>query len=227
MESPGIEMRNLILSRRSSCNASEASISRLSTNQLQRSPSGGQYAPLHPRDPQTPLKTSGTFDGACQTRRLLFKRTLRWIGTVIFAALIIVTLKIYEGKGNFSSNQKTVFNTTTVALILGLGLNVFVSRTPANSERTTTCDRPRTVAYISQEAFKESARVLRWRILADETHTERETDLILGIENLLNVCALARESVTKLRMLVPCILWVSRRFTFLNVVKLTLTIFSF
>jgi len=49
MESPGIEMQNLIPSRRSSCNASEASIPRLGTNQL-------QYAPLHPRDPQTLLK---------------------------------------------------------------------------------------------------------------------------------------------------------------------------
>jgi len=49
----------------------------------------------------------------------------------------------------------------------------------------------------------------------------------LGIENLLNVCALAWESVTKLRILIPCILWVSRHFTLLNVVKLTLTIFSF
>ena len=56
MESPGIEMQNLIPSRRSSCNASEASIPRLGTNQLQQSPSGGQYAPLHPRDPQTLLK---------------------------------------------------------------------------------------------------------------------------------------------------------------------------
>ena len=126
-------MRNLISSGsgRLSSNASE---------QLLQDPSGGPYGP------QTPLKTTEILDIAGQTRRLLFKRTLRWIATVIFTALILATLKIYQAKHNFPSDQKTVFNTIIVALILGLGLNLFVSRSPAKTKRTTY-DHLCTVAY--------------------------------------------------------------------------------
>ncbi len=189
MESPGIEMQNLIPSRRSSCNASEASIPRLGTNQLQQSPSGGQYAPLHPRDPQTPLKTSETFDGAGQTRRLLFKRTLRWIGTVIFTALIIATLNIYEGKGNFSSDQKTVFNTIVVALILGLGLNLFVSRNPAKAKRTTY-DRLSTVAYYLAGSIQRISKSLTMEDPGGRDPHRARDRLNLGYRELAErVCA--------------------------------------
>lgn len=157
---------------------------------------------------RTAPTTTNALDSARQTRTLLLKATLRWIGTVIFTALIAVTLRIYERKRNFQSDQKTVFNTIITALILGWGLNIFVRHDPAKAERLDVYARRLT---MSQEACKESAKFIRWRILAGEPHTKREMDLILGIENLLKVCALGWESFNKPRVLLSCILWVSRR----------------
>ncbi len=160
-----------------------------------------------PQQPQIAPRTTKRFDSARQTRALLLKGTLRWIGTVVVTALTVITLRFYEGKRNFPSDQKAVFNTIITALILGCGLNLFVSHDAAKAKRLAAHNRWLT---MSQEAFKESARVVRWRILAEVPHTKREADLILGIENLLNVWALARESFKKPRVLITCILWVSR-----------------
>ena len=56
----------------------------------------------------------------------------RWVGTVLFTALIVATVKIYQTKGSFSSAHKAAFNTIMVALTLLLGLNFFVSASCAN-----------------------------------------------------------------------------------------------
>ena len=76
---------------------------------------------------ETAPRTTKIFDSARQTRTILFKETLRWIGTLIFTALIAVTLRIYEGKRSFPSDQKIGFNVIITALILGCGLNLFVT----------------------------------------------------------------------------------------------------
>lgn len=52
-----------------------------------------------------------------------------WLLTITLSAFILGTLKIYEEEGNFTSVQKHTFNTISTALILGLGLNFFVSQT--------------------------------------------------------------------------------------------------
>lgn len=62
---------------------------------------------------------------------LLTKPFLRLLGTAAFIASILETLDSYERKGNFSKHQKTLFSGITTALILGLGLNLFVSRRSA------------------------------------------------------------------------------------------------
>jgi hypothetical protein len=58
-----------------------------------------------------------------------------------------------------------------------------------------------------------SAKVLRWRILAQKPHCIQEVDLILGIGNLFNVVVLGWESVCKPWTLLFCVTWVSRRFS--------------
>ena len=153
-----------------------------------------------------------TFDPQRQTLVLLLQQTLRWLGTVTFIALIIAILKIYELKGNFPLDQKATFHTILTASSLGLGLNFFVSRNPTKAEAHNTFKTSRLIGL--QEAFKESAKLLRWRILAGREHSEREVGLILGIENLQNVIALGRESISKPRILLACITWVSYHSSF-------------
>ena len=64
---------------------------------------------------------------------ILLKPFLRWLGTLAFTASIYGTLHNYERKGSFSPSHKMPFNVITTALILGLGLNLFVSRSSAPS----------------------------------------------------------------------------------------------
>ena len=65
--------------------------------------------------------------------RFYLKPFLRCLGTFAFTASIYGTLRNYERKDNFSPKYKTFFNGITTALILGLGLNLFVSRSSAPS----------------------------------------------------------------------------------------------
>ncbi|KAL2041509.1 hypothetical protein N7G274_005891 [Stereocaulon virgatum] len=122
------------------------------------------------------------FNSKKQTRRLFFAQFFRWLGTVGFVALILVTLKIFESNKNFSHISKYLLNTICTALILGLGLNFF-------------------------EAFKDIAKVLRWRILAYRRNSVREVDLILGIESLSKVVQLAWVSRRKFLTVLTCISW--------------------
>ena len=47
--------------------------------------------------------------------------------TITIVVFIAVTIKVYQEKGNMSSNQKYAFNTIGTGLILFLGLSFFVS----------------------------------------------------------------------------------------------------
>lgn len=53
------------------------------------------------------------------------------------------------------------------------------------------------------------AKVLRWRILANEDFSLREADLILGGDSLMTLTTLMRESWKKPRTLFICAFWVS------------------
>lgn len=65
---------------------------------------------------------------------------------------------------------------------------------------------------LRQEAFKESAKGLRWRILADQGHSIRKVDLVLGIESLWKVFLLAIESFSSSPWtIVACVVWVSHQ----------------
>ncbi|KAL8829650.1 MAG: hypothetical protein Q9191_001901 [Dirinaria sp. TL-2023a] len=110
------------------------------------------------------------YDSRAQTRYLLNRQLFRWLGTAFFASFFAISLKIYAMKGVITPTQKATFNAIITALSLGLGLNFF-------------------------EAFKDLAKLLRWRFLAAGHHSVREVDLILGIENLVTVCRLGWESL--------------------------------
>ena len=53
-----------------------------------------------------------------------------WLLTLSLSAFILVTIKIYQNEGNIMSVPKYMFNTISTTLILGLGLNFFVSYHP-------------------------------------------------------------------------------------------------
>ena len=76
-----------------------------------------------------------------------------------------------------------VFNTIITGLSLGLGLNFF-------------------------DAFKDMARVLRWRLLSHRAFTPREADLILGGDSILKLFVLAWEAVGKPFIFFSCLLWI-------------------
>ncbi|KAL8642578.1 MAG: hypothetical protein Q9226_008494 [Calogaya cf. arnoldii] len=74
-------------------------------------------------------------------------------------------------------------------------------------------------------AFKESAKALRWRILADERHNVREVDLVLAIESLWKVFLLARESIpSRPWTIIACVVWITLNLTAqISVALVTLT----
>ncbi|KAK0509699.1 hypothetical protein JMJ35_008093 [Cladonia borealis] len=125
------------------------------------------------------------FNSNQQTRKLFLSQSIRWIGTLIFVAFMLATLKVYHDKDNFSHDQKYAFNTIVTACSLGLGLNFF-------------------------EAFKDIAKVLRWRILANKRHSVREIDLIISIENLTTVFELAWECRKQILILLACFSWIAQ-----------------
>ena len=61
------------------------------------------------------------------------KVILRCLVTLAFAASLYGILHNYERKDIFPADSKRLFTFLTTALVLGLGLNMFVSRSPAPS----------------------------------------------------------------------------------------------
>ncbi|KAL8672247.1 MAG: hypothetical protein Q9168_003270 [Polycauliona sp. 1 TL-2023] len=136
-------------------------------------------------DPLPPVLTAKNLDHQEKTYFLLLPQAIRWLTTVVFTALLVLVLWVYNRKGNFTRGDKTAFNVFVTGLSVGLGINFF-------------------------EAFKESAKVLRWRILADQRHTARELDLVLSIESLWKVFLLAKESIpTRPWTVFLCTLWIA------------------
>lgn len=104
--------------------------------------------------------------------------------TIVLVALFVATLVAFESARNVSHNSKLGFNAVTTILNLALGLNFL-------------------------EAFKDMAKVLRWRVLADRPFTVREADLILGGESLMNLGTLMWESRKKPVTVLVCASWIA------------------
>lgn len=135
---------------------------------------------------QRSLESDSTdkFDPAQQTWRLLKKQTPHFIYTIVLVALFIVTLILFKNAANVSHDTKIWFNLITTVLNLALGLNFL-------------------------EAFKDMAKVLRWRVLANRSFTVREVDLILGGESLMKLGTLMWESRTKPVTIIVCASWIA------------------
>ncbi|MCJ1427942.1 hypothetical protein MMC29_005849 [Sticta canariensis] len=128
-----------------------------------------------------------SFDPAEQTRRLFKEQGFRLATTIILIVLVIAALKVFENRGNVSKIGKRLFNFVITGLSLLLGLGFF-------------------------DAFKDMAKVLRWRILANHDFSLRETDLILSGDSLMKLTTLMKESWKKPRTLFVCGTWI-----FLNI----------
>ena len=63
----------------------------------------------------------------------ILKLILRWLVTLAFAISLYGILHNYERKGTFPPKSKTLFTFFTTALVLGLALNLLVSRSSAPS----------------------------------------------------------------------------------------------
>ena len=98
--------------------------------QLKNSPFSKQAAAAQAIPPNLQL-----FNSSQQTRKLFLSQSIRWIGTLIFVACMLATLKVYQDKDNFSHDQKYTFNTIVTAFSLGLGLNFFVGQRLASLRR--------------------------------------------------------------------------------------------
>ncbi|KAL9579949.1 MAG: hypothetical protein Q9212_004785 [Teloschistes hypoglaucus] len=130
------------------------------------------------------MTCSRSFRPRNQLWKLLGDQMWRLIFTVVLVALVLITLRVYKNKGTVTHTDKIVFNTIITVLNLALGLNFL-------------------------EAFKDMAKVLRWRVLANRKSSVRETDLILGGESLMNLVTLMRESMRKPLTLTVCICWIA------------------
>ena len=91
---------------------------------------------------------------------------------------------LFERYNNVSHHRLVWYNTISTIINLALGLNFF-------------------------EAFKDMAKVLRWRVLAYKSFTVREVDLILSGESLLSLGTLMWESAKKPLTLLVCTSWIA------------------
>lgn len=81
---------------------------------------GPATSPAH----EPPQKTE---ESTHQRKRKVWKLLIRWVWTVIFTTLIFAVAKIYLARGNITKGQKATHNLIQTALILTLGLNIYVS----------------------------------------------------------------------------------------------------
>ncbi|KAM0798594.1 hypothetical protein BDR22DRAFT_912903 [Usnea florida] len=148
------------------------------------------YSPLdqvfpnrHDNPEKDHQNTSADFDPNLQTWKLFTSQALRLVFTICLIALFVLTLVCFERAGNVRHRSKNWFNAFTTILNLALGINFL-------------------------EAFKDMAKVLRWRVLARRASTIRETDLILGGDSLMTLWDLARESRRRPITMLACVLWI-------------------
>lgn len=127
---------------------------------------------------------SRTFEPNKQTWRLFREQAARLFLTALLVAGTIVALRVYENKKTLPHRGKISFNVVITILNLALGLNFL-------------------------EAFKDMAKVLRWRVLANRRYTVRQADLVLGGESLMKLLSLMRESSKSPLILLVCACWIA------------------
>ena len=124
------------------------------------------------------------FDPTRQSWRLFREQAFRLLLTLTLLALYIMTLVVFQSYDNVSHEYKIWYNTVATIINLALGLNFL-------------------------EAFKDMAKVLRWRVLANRRFTVREADLIMSGDSLLKLGRLMWVSRTKPLTLLVCTIWIA------------------
>lgn len=125
-----------------------------------------------------------TFEPNKQTWRLFREQATRLLFTALLVAGTIVALRVYKKEQSMPHSGKISFNVVITILNLALGLNFL-------------------------EAFKDMAKVLRWRVLANRRYTVRQADLVLGGESLMKLLSLMWESPKSPLILLMCACWIA------------------
>lgn len=135
---------------------------------------------------ESPL--SGHFEPNRQTWRLFKSQFFHLGATIVLIALFVMTLVLWLGR-NLSHEGKVWFNTVVTILNLALALNFL-------------------------EAFKDMAKIGRWRILSSRPYTPRKVDLTLGGESLMKLSELLLESFKPWKPLIvlACASWIFLNF---------------
>ncbi|CAO1596238.1 hypothetical protein XANCAGTX0491_000091 [Xanthoria calcicola] len=149
---------------------------------LARSGNDSDETEEHKTDNPTTL--ARTFSSRTQSWKTFGEQFWRLLFTAVLVGLVILTLTIYDDRKAVTHDGKITFNTIITVLNLALGLNFF-------------------------EAFKDMAKALRWRVLANRKFRARETDLILGGESLVKLFTLMRESMKKPLTCFVCAFWLA------------------
>jgi hypothetical protein len=84
--------------------------------------------------------------------------------TAVIISFIIATRKSHERKGNITPAQKAYFN----GILTALSLNFLVGGPPDNHQLRFTNPQ-----LSKQAAFRNLAKILRWRFLAGSSHSVR------------------------------------------------------
>lgn len=144
---------------------------------------------------------SQIFNRRLQTRSLFLRQSARWFGTISLSLCIIWTMQTYQIKGNFSNSDKSNYNVMFTGLSIELGINFFF-RIRSRLWREILVEH--SFLMLMQEAFKEAAKIFRWRVLANAPRSIRTLDLVL----ILSVESLHTQSKISL----ACAIWVSCMF---------------
>ena len=68
------------------------------------------------------------FSGPDQVHALFYRQSLRWLGTIVYAVFLFITLRIFQIKGNSDPAQEILFNFLKIALSLLMASNLNVSQ---------------------------------------------------------------------------------------------------
>lgn len=122
------------------------------------------------------------FDPNKQTLKIFQRQIPHLVLTLLLLGGYVVTILIYQAKQSVDRDNKRIFEAVSTGLILGLGLNFF-------------------------EAFKDLAKVARWRILSSRFVKLQQVILVLGAESLMKVFRLMTVSSPKSPEFRVSIIW--------------------
>lgn len=119
-----------------------------------------------------------------QTLKIFLNQIPHLVLTILFLVGYVAAILVCQAKQPVDRGNKRIFEAVSTGLILGLGLNFF-------------------------EAFKDLAKVARWRILSSRYFKLQKVVLILGAESLMKVFRLMTLSSLKSPEFLVSLVWLS------------------